>query len=171
LRILLKRTFFCGRDSEDPWILRGAETLCHSPVGGGESVAKRGDSEFERVPGSRAEKIGRDGFTLLKSGGGSRSGTPSRSAPFERREKLGRWKGSPGAPVSGLFGGRKRKSERGRKKEETSSDVRRKKTWEALKLKRAGSPLPPEKGGRAGGCRWSREREPLERRDQADGSG
>jgi len=75
---------------------------------------------------------------------------------------LVRRKGSPGAPRSGFFGGRGGKSGRGRKKEETSFEVRRKKAREAPKLKRAGSPLLPEEGGRAGGAagsasgnRWS----------------
>jgi len=124
-----------------------------------------------RSSGAGAEKIGRNGFILQKSVRGCRSGTPSRSAPFERGEMPGRWKESPGTPLSGLFGDGKGKSERGRRKEETSSHIRRKKTWEARKLKKAWSPLLLEKGGRAGGCRWARERKPLKCLGQADGSG
>jgi len=86
--------------------------------------------------------------------------------PLERGE-LSRRKESPEAPFSGFFGGRDEKSARGTKKESASSKVRRMKAREVRKLKRAWSPLPPEKGGGAGGCRWSREREPLKRRYQA----
>jgi len=75
---------------------------------------------------------------------------------------LGRRKEPPGAPVFGFFGGWRQKGGRGTKREETASNVRRKKTWKVQNLKRAGSPFLPEKGGRAGGAaepasasRWS----------------
>jgi hypothetical protein len=107
--------------------------------------------------GSRSKGVAED----------SRSGTPGRSAPFERREMPSRRKEPPGASVFGFFGGRERKGGRGTKREETASKVRRKKTWKVQNLRRARSPFLPEKGGRAGGCRWVRERKPLERRRQA----
>jgi hypothetical protein len=50
---------------------------------------------------------------------------------------LSRWKESPGVPTLGFFGGPNGTSERGRKKEEASSHIQRKKTWEVQKLKRA----------------------------------
>jgi hypothetical protein len=75
----------------------------------------------------------------------SRSGTPSRQAPFERGETLGRWKESLEAPVSGIFGGQRQKSEKGRKKGEAFSNIRRMKTWKAPKLKRAEATLASEK--------------------------
>jgi hypothetical protein len=90
---------------------------------------------------------------------------PSKAGYTSRRKE------PPGVSVSGIFGGRKRKDGRGTKREETASNVRRMKTWKVRKLKRARSPLLPEKGGRAGGCRWRRELKPLECRCQAVRSG
>jgi hypothetical protein len=55
----------------------------------------------------------------------------------------GRWKESLEAPASRFFGSLKTKSEKGRKKGDASSHIRRKKTWEAQKLKRARSSTPP----------------------------
>jgi hypothetical protein len=53
-------------------------------------------------------------------------------------------------------------------REETSSNVRRKETWQVLKLMRARSPLSLEKGGNAGGAadlasgsRWSAGAKPC----------
>jgi hypothetical protein len=63
-----------------------------------------------------------------------------------------RWKGSPEAPPSGFFGGWKRKSKRGMRKVEPSSKIRRRKTWEVQKPKRARSPLSSEEDGMAGGA-------------------
>jgi hypothetical protein len=67
--------------------------------------------------------------------------TPSRFAPFERRETLGRWKESLGTPVVCFFGGEQRKGAKGRKQGEVSSNIQRKKTWETQKLKRAEATL------------------------------
>jgi hypothetical protein len=50
---------------------------------------------------------------------------------------LGRWKESLGAPLLGFFGGQERKSAKGRKKGDASSNIQRKKTWKVQKLMRA----------------------------------
>jgi hypothetical protein len=67
--------------------------------------------------------------------------TPDGSAPFERRERPGRWKETPGVPASYFFGIEKRKNERGMKKARASSQIRRTKTREVPKLKRATASL------------------------------
>jgi hypothetical protein len=61
-----------------------------------------------------------------------------------------RRKGTPGAPAFSFSGGWKAKSERGRKKGDASSEVRRENTWEAPKLRRAKATLSADKkAGRA----------------------
>jgi hypothetical protein len=55
---------------------------------------------------------------------------------------LNRRKESLGAPVLGFFGSLERKSEKGTKKEEASSNIRWTKTWEVQKLKRARTSTP-----------------------------
>jgi hypothetical protein len=54
---------------------------------------------------------------------------------------LGRWKESLGTPVVGFFGDQEQKGEKGRKKGEASSNIRRKRTWKVRKLKRAEATL------------------------------
>jgi hypothetical protein len=114
---------------------------------GGVSRDPRGFREF------RAEKIGRDGFTFQKGGGGQSVGNTRQVSALRKKGKPSRRKEPPGASVPDFFGGRERKSGRGTKREETASNVRRMKTWKVHKLMRARSPFLPEQGGRAGGCR------------------
>jgi len=94
---------------------------------------------------------------------GSRSKTPSRCAPFERREKLGCGKKSLGASVVGIFGGQRQKGEEGRKKGEDSSHIPRMNTWKAQKLKRAQATLSSEKEDERRRYCWSHRLNPLKR--------
>jgi len=97
----------------------------------------------------------------------SRSKTPGRWAPFVRREMPGRWKESLGAPRLGFFGNATEKSERGREKGKASSNIQRKQTWKARKLKRAVATLASEKEDESRRRSWPRRLNPLKRRSQA----
>jgi len=73
--------------------------------------------------------------------------------------------------VSGIFGGRPKRSERGKGKESASPQARRMQAREVLKPKRAWAPLGPEFWIGRGMHGWPRERKPPERRCQAEGFG
>jgi hypothetical protein len=63
---------------------------------------------------------------------------------------------------------RSAKSEKGRKKGEASSNIQRRKTWKASKLKRAEATLSSEKERERRRHCWPRRLKTLKRRDQAD---
>jgi hypothetical protein len=131
----------------------GAETLCHSPLGGVESVAERNLSGLVRVAGILSRKNRPRRVHVLKEwrravGRKHPAGRyPSKGGYSSRRKE------TPGVPVFGFFGGREKKDARGTEREETAPNIRRMNTWKVRKLRRARSPFLPEKGGRAGGCR------------------
>jgi hypothetical protein len=88
---------------------------------------------------------------FLKGGRGWSAGNARQVGTLRKKGTVSRRKDSLGAPSLLFFGGGERKSEKGRKKEETSSHVRWIETWEVQELKRARATLLSEKGGSAEG--------------------
>jgi hypothetical protein len=83
----------------------------------------------------------------------------------------GRRKVAPEVPVSGFSRGRRRKDGRGGGKEGAFPRVRRKKTREVRKLRRATAPLGRQQAAGRWRRGWVRERKPLKRSRQAGGFG
>jgi hypothetical protein len=84
--------------------------------------------------------------------------------------KLFHRKETPGVPLFGLFGVRRKKNERGTKKAGASSNIRWEKARKARKLKRVEASLRVETYPKGREYGSSRERKPLKRRYQAGGS-